>query len=217
MLIGALAWFRPYLTSKQTFVAGVAAPPPLEVPGQVALAPGERGCMSSISVEPDSRRAQFEVLGPASKHGGPPVELVLSASGYRSVGELAGGYPPGPVTVSVTPPPRALIAQVCFVDRGRQALSLAASGEARTLTRSATTVGGVPVVADISLTFYEGRPSSLLERLGTVFGRASNLTDHLIPVWLIWIVAVLTAFGVPFGIAAALYLAMRADEAAARV
>ena len=72
-------------------------------------------------------------------------------------------------------------------------------------------------MGDISLTFLDTRPHSLLGRAGTIFEHASNLTDNLIPVWLIWILAVLILFGVPLGMLAAFYWALREDEAAGAV
>ncbi|HTC71843.1 MAG TPA: hypothetical protein VK655_03070 [Solirubrobacteraceae bacterium] len=216
MLLGALVWFRPYLTRKQYSTSTVAAPSALTAVTPFALAPGAQACMLSVAVEPNSFAAQFE-LDPATvgPHGGPPVALELSAPGYRSVSELAGGYPGGLATIPVKPPSHSLIASACFTDKGKTGVVLLGSAEARTISRSPTTVAGVGVVGDVALTFVDTHPSSLLEQAGTIFGHASNLTDHLIPVWLIWILAVLVAFGVPLGILAAFYTALREDEAAA--
>lgn len=216
IVLGALVWFLPYLTKKQTSVSSVPAPNALTATNPYQLAPGQQACMTSVAVEPNSLAAQFE-LHPAkpSPQGGPPVALVLSATGYRSVSQLAGGYPGGLATVAMTPPHHSLLASACFVDRGDTDVVLLGSAEARTVSRSGTSIAGVSVVGDVALTFLDTRPSSLLEQAGTIFAHASNLTDHLIPVWLIWILAVLVAFGVPLGILGAFYTALRADEAAA--
>jgi hypothetical protein len=214
MFVGALVYYGPFLTRKQTSVSQVPAPNALNARSQFAVPPGQQACMTSVAVEPSSRSAQFEVsLAKPSRHGGPPIDLVLSAPGYRSVGHLAGGYPGGVVSVPVTPPPRSLLAEACFIDRGNTPAVLAGSVEARSISRSGTTVAGTSVVGDIALTFLEGRPRSLLGSLGTVFGHASNLTDHLIPVWLIWVIALLGALGVPLCVLGALYIALREDQA----
>lgn len=217
ILFGALVWFRPYLTRKQESVSAVPAPSALTALTQFDLPPGQQACMASVTVEPNSLAAQFELHpAKAGPQGGPPVALVLSAPGYRSVSRLAGGYPGGLATIAVTPPRHSLLATACFVDRGTTAVLLSGSAEARTISRSSpTTVAGTAVFGDVALTFLDTRPSSLLGRLGTIFGHASNLTDHLIPVWLIWILAVLVLCGVPLGILAAFYTALREDEAAA--
>jgi hypothetical protein len=47
-----------------------------------------------------------------------------------------------------------------------------------------------------------------------MFDHASNLTDHLVPAWLIWAIAVIVALGVPAATLAAFCLALREDEAA---
>ncbi len=216
VLVGALVWFRPFLTQKQVSVSTAPAPSALTVLTQFDLAPGQQACMASVAVEPNSLAAEFELHpAKAGPQGGPPVALVLSATGYRSVSQLAAGYPGGLATIPMTPPRHSLLATVCFVDRGDTAVLLSGSSEARTISRSPTTVAGSSVVGDIALTFLDTHPSSLLERAGTIFGHASNLTDHLIPVWLIWILAVLVLCGVPLGILAAFYGALREDEAAA--
>jgi hypothetical protein len=216
ILLGALLWFRPYVTKKQVSVSSVPAPNALTATTSYQLAPGEQACMTAVAVEPNSLAAQFE-LHPAtpSPKGGPPVALVLSAPGYRSVSQLAGGYPGGLATLPVTPPKHSLLATACFVDHGDTDVVLLGSAEARTISRSGTSVGGVSVVGDVALTLFDTHPSSLLAQAGTIFGHASNLTDHLIPVWLIWILAVLVLFGVPAGILAAFYTALREDETAA--
>ena len=216
ILFGAVVWLRPYLTRRQTSVSEVPAPAALTAGSQFAVLPAQQACMTSVAVEPNSLAAELQLnLAKASPRGGQPVELVLSAPGYRSASHLSGGYPDGIVSLPTTPPPRSLLATACLINRGNTTVLLAASTEARTISRSATTVAGTPVVGDFALTLLDSRRSSLLERLGTVFGHASNLTDHLIPVWLIWILAALVAFGMPIGVLAAFYGALREDEAPA--
>ncbi len=101
-------------------MSAVPAPNALTATTSYQLAPREQACMTAVAVEPNSLAAQFE-LHPAtpSPQGGPPVALVLSAPGYRSVSQLAGGYPGGLATLPMTPPRHSLLATACFVDRGR--------------------------------------------------------------------------------------------------
>jgi hypothetical protein len=212
MLAGALLWFRPFLTHQQTFPAGVPTPVSLSAPAPFTVAAGEQACMSSITIEPGSRVAQFSVQPAAPARTGPPVELLLEAAGYRSSGTVPGGYQAGVVSASVTPPRRSVVGTACFLDRGPGTITLLGTIEPRTVTRSGTTIAGTPVVGDIALTFLRGRPSSLLDSIGSVFAHASSLTDHLLPVWLIWLIAVLVALGVPAGALGAFYLALREDE-----
>jgi hypothetical protein len=215
ILAGALLWFRPYLTAKRPVVAEVPAPAALFVVTEFSLPPGAQACMSTVTVTPQSQVASFQ-LRPAkpTPSGGPPVDLVLSAPGYRSVLAVPGGYPGGSVALPITPPKRPEIGTACFVNKGRSTVLLPGTTEPRTVSRSGTLINGKSVVGDIALSFLASTPQSLLDRLGEVFGHASNLTDHLAPAWLIWVLAVLVAFCVPIGIVAAFFIAMRESEAA---
>lgn len=218
ILAGVLLWFRPYLTRKQQSVAEVPAPTALFAVSEFAVPPRQQACMSSVTVDPNSDLAQFQ-LRPAkpTPGGGPPIELILSAPGYRATADVPGGYPGGGVTLALAPPTRALIGTACFLNRGKTPVLLDGTTEPRTVARPGTTIDGKSVVGDIALTFLDSRQLSLLDRLGEVFGHASNLTDRLVPVWLIWILAVLVAFGAPIGIVSAFYVALREDEAGAAV
>ncbi len=218
LLAGALVWFRPFLTSKQQPVASVPDPAALFAVTPFTLKPGERACMSAVAMEPDARVAEFQ-LRPVTPlpQGGPPVNLVLSAPGYRAVLAVPGGYPGGSVALPIAPPPRSEIGTACFLNRGRTPVNLIGTSEPRTVSRSTTTIDGRSVVGDIALTFAQSGSSTLLERLGEAFRHASNLTDGLLPVWLIWVLTVLVALGVPLATLAAFYLAMREDGAAGRL
>ncbi len=216
VLAGALIWFRPFLNREQLPVADVPTPPALNGIAKFAVAPSGHACMYSIAITPNSELAQIQTqLPPAKVYSGPPLELVLSGAGYEARSRVPGGYPGGAVTFAVNQPKNAVIGSACFLNRGSSTVWLEGSTEPRTVARSGTVIDGESVVGDITLTFYEDHPRSLLSRLGEVFGHASNLTDRLVPVWLIWIIAVLAAFGVPIATAAALYRAVREDEAAA--
>jgi hypothetical protein len=218
ILIGALFWFWPYLTRRTSSASETPAPAALFAVSEFAVLPHQQACMASVAVEPNARVVEFQ-LRPATPNprGGPPVDLVLSTSGYRSVAHVPGGYPGGGVSLPITPPDHALIGTACFINRGATTVLLSGSTEPRTISRSVTTIDGKPVVGDIALAFIDNRPRSLLERLDEIFGHASNLTDNLVPVWLIWALAVLVAVGVPTGVVAAFYRALLQDEAAAGI
>lgn len=216
ILIGALVWFVPYLRQPRAPVAGVPAPPPLFAVSAFTLAPHQMACMNEVTVEPNARLAEFD-LRPASPGpaGGPPVRLVLQAPHYRGMVSVPGGYPGGAATLPIMPgpPSRSVLATACFTNLGNRGVELSGSTEPRTIARSPTTVDGRPVVGDISLAFFDTPPQSLLRQLGDVFAHASNLTEGLIPVWLIWAIAVLALLGLPVGMAMAFYFALRDDEA----
>jgi hypothetical protein len=214
VLGGALIWFVPYLTRKQEAVAEVPNPPALLAVTEFPLPPHQQACMSAITVDPKSHVAQFQLrpLKP-TRALGPPVDLVLSAPGYTGVVHVPGGYPGGAVALPLNAPPRTVIATGCFVNRGKSTVLLDGTTETRTVSRSSTLINGTAVAGDIALTFLDDRPRSLSGRLGEVFGHASNLTDRLIPVWLIWLLALLVALGVPVGVLGAFFRSLSEDEA----
>jgi hypothetical protein len=218
MLAGALVWFRPYLTLERTLTAGVPAPAALLAVSEFPLPAHGTACMGSVAVTPAGEVASFR-LRPAkpTPRGGPPVELVLSAPGYRATLAVPGGYPGGGVALPIAPPRRAEIGTACFVNRGSTTALLDGTTEPRTVSRSRTQIDGRTVVGDIGLTFLEARPTSLLEHMGEIFDHASNLTDTLVPAWLIWVLAVLVALGVPAAVVTALWRSLREDEAGGRL
>lgn len=213
ILFGGLLWFRPYLETKTFHIAEVATGPALFSLSEFALLPGQSACMSTITITPNSGIAEFHLRPGRPGLLGPPVELVLSAPGYRSVVHVPGGYPGGGVALPMTPPRRTQIGTACFIDRGRSEVLLDGTIEPRTVTsRTRTVLNGRAIDGDIALTFLASSPQAPIERLGEIFGHASNLTDRLVPVWLIWVIAILTALVVPVGVVVAFYLSLRDDQ-----
>lgn len=215
MLAGALIWFVPYVTRKQTFPAGVPDPAALFQLTEFPVKPHGEACLSDVTIDANSRLAEV-LLRPVdpARHLGPPVELVLRGQGYRGVMQIPGGYPGGSATLPIQPlPKRTVIGTACFVNRGSTTVLLDGTDETRTLSRSTTVVEGRPMPGDIALTFVDNRPRRLITSLGEVFGHASNLTDRLVPVWLIWVIAILLACGVPSAVLVAFHRALREDEA----
>lgn len=214
VLAGALAWFLPYLSAVRGSVADVPTPSALYGITEYPVPPKQEACMASVTVEPTSGLAEFE-LRPAkpTPAGGPPVELVLTAPGYRGTMHVPGGYPGGGVSLPLSPSPsHSVIAQACFINRGTSTVLLNGTAEGRTVARSSTTIDGRSVVGDIALTFLQRTPSSLMHRFGAAVEHISNLTGGLLPGWLIWVLTVLIALGVPGSALVAFYLALREDE-----
>jgi hypothetical protein len=213
VVASVLVWFVPYLTRKQPWPAGVPDPPALFAVTEFPVPPGGRACVGEVTIDARSRLAQIELRPKPPVKLGPPVEVVLSGGGYRGVVHVPGGYPGGSAALPIEPAPlRSVIGSACFVNRGRHTVLLDGTAETRTLSRSNTEIQGHPVPGDIALTLLDNRPRSLLSSLGEVFGHASNLTDRLVPVWLIWVLAVLVALAVPLCALLAFYLALREDE-----
>jgi len=210
--IGALIFWRPFLTRSSQPVTEVPAPSALFVLSEFPVPAGQQACEDSVTVTSDSRLVTFQ-LRPAkpTPTGGPPVGLTLSGPGYRASAVVPGGYPGGSVTLPITPPPRDLIATACFVNLGVKKVLLDGTTEGRTVSRPALEIAGRPTAGDVALSFQDNRSVSVLGELGVLFGHASNLTDGLVPVWLIWLIAPLVAFGVPIALLLAFYSAMLED------
>lgn len=214
IVLAGLLWFRPYITRVERPIAGTPTPPAMLAVTQFQVLPGSQACMSTITMEPDMGFAEFD-LWPAKRgpHGGPPVEVTLRASGYLARANVPGGYPGGSVALPVAAPHHTEIGSVCFFNRGHTAVLLNGTTEPRTVaSRTGTTIAGRSVAGDIALTFLAAKSSSPLEDLGRTFEHASNLTDRLVPVWAIWILAVVCVLFVPIGIVAAFYLSLKAAE-----
>jgi hypothetical protein len=214
ILAGGLLRVRPYLTNDGQPIADIPTPTALAAITEFAVAPGGQACMSTVALTPNSDLAQFGFppVKPAPRVA-PAVELVLSAPGYRASARVPSEDLGSEVTLPIAPPKHAVIGTACFVNHASKTVKLNGTTEPRTVARSATLVDGTSVVGDIALTFLASHPRSLLDSLGEIFGHASNLTDRLVPVWLIWILAVLVAFGVPVGMVASLYWALQEDTA----
>ncbi len=214
LMAGALLWLIPYLRAPHTAIAGVPAPAPLLTVANFEVAPHRQACMTEVAVEPNSRLAELHLLPAKPGRAGPPVRLVLIGHDYRASVDVPGGYPGGAATLPLKPgpPKRSLLVTACFQNIGTHGVDFVGSTEARTMTRSALTVDGKPTLGDIMLTFYDSGSQSLLDQLGETFSHASNLTAGLVPVWLVWIIAIAVALGIPGGMMYAIYMALREED-----
>jgi len=214
LLAGGLVWFVPYLLRKQVWLAGVPDPPALFQVTEFPLAPHGEACLKDVTIDANARLARLALRPKPPNKLGPPVDLILRAGAYRGVMHVPGNYGGGLAELPVEPPPgRAAVGTACVVNVGSKPVLLDGTNETRTLSRSTTILEGKPVPGDIALTFIDNRPRRLIRKLGEVFAHASNLTDGLVPVWSIWILAVLVGVGVPAGVLGAFYRALREDEA----
>ena len=212
IVVGALIFWRPFLTRTSQPITETPAPSALFVLSEFPVPPHQQACMKSVTVTSDSRLATFQLRPPKpTPTGGPPVELILSGAGYRATAFVPGGYPGGSVTLPIRPPQHDLIGTACFVNLGATKVLLDGTTEARTISRPTVEIGGRLAPGDIALFFQSNRSVSVLAELDVLFGHASNLTDGLIPVWLIWLIAPLVAFGVPIALILAFYSALLDD------
>jgi hypothetical protein len=215
ILCGAVVLFASYLLHRERPLVGTPAPRALFKATVFTLPPHQPACMSAITLPPNGGTLQFELREvPGGAHGSPPIDALLRAPGYRALAHLPGEQPEGVVELPIRPPPHYGIGSVCLINSGTSAAALAGSTEARSVSRSTLTINSKPVAGDIALTFLSNHRKSRLSRVGEVFDHASNLTDHLIPVWLIWILAISVLLTVPIGTVSLFHRALREDEVA---
>jgi hypothetical protein len=212
---GALLLLGFYLLHKEKPIAGTPAPRALFKTAVFTIHPQERACLSPVTLPRRGDLMQLEVREvQTGAHGIPPVEAILNAPGYHATASLPAEEPEGVVGLPVQPPPHDVIGSICLVNRGTSPVGLAGSTEARSVSRVQLTLNGRPTAGDIALTFLKNRPQSRLSRIAEVFEHASNLTDRLIPAWLIWLLAVVALCAVPVGTVAFIHRALREDEGA---
>jgi hypothetical protein len=215
ILAGLLLLLGAYLLHKEKPIAGTPAPRALFHATNFTLHPRQSACMNSVTLPPNGRTLQL-LLGeaPSATNGNPPIDVVLSAPGYRSVARLPAGQGEGQAELFVRPPKHFVVGSICLINRGTSPAVLLGSTEQRSRTRSTLTIDGKAVEGDIALTFVGNHGKTRLSRLGEAFEHASNLTDRLIPDWLVWLIAVFVALSLPVATIAFFYRALREDEVA---
>ena len=154
IVLGVVLWFLPHLTYRGQHIAEVPTPPALFGLTEFPVAPGQTACMNKITITPESAYTEFDLRPAKAGTTGPPVEVVLSGNGYRSVVQVPGGYPGGSVALPMASPHNEVIGTVCFINRGKNEVLLDGTDEPRTVAvRTATFVGDQTVAGDIALTF----------------------------------------------------------------
>jgi hypothetical protein len=208
---GALHWYRPFLDQRHPVVASTPSLEGLYSVKEVRLRHGQRACIQPLPLDPEVHRLRLMLWAHATR--AVPLSFVLRGRGYTARGRFTG-YPAGgqtPVIAPVNPaPPAAFDGQLCVRNEGRHSVGLVGTDEPDSLTLPSTSVDGqAPGPVDPAVTFYGGPDASLLSRTGTVIGRVSDFTGGVMPVWLLWPLALLIVIGVPAGTAVALGLALR--------
>jgi hypothetical protein len=128
---------------------------------------------------------------------------------------VPGGYgDKADLSVPIRTPPGDVAVRACLRNAGHRAVRLFASRD-RTRSRSPAFVDGRPTHASVWFALYERRPVTLLGRLPDTLRRMSAFRASFVGPWLLWPLALLFFFGVPAGIAAAVWLALR-DEVTTR-
>ena len=209
---GAAKLYVPWLTATGPEVNST---PSLEgvTSAEVKVRAGQNACITPVPLDPGDRRLHMLLR----THGKRPpvVDVTISQPDYvgraRFHDYSVGAATPVESDLS-QPPPRAQDGKLCLRNRGPRAVWLVGTSEGESLTLPVTSVDGkVATDIDPAITFFTGERTSLVQRLGRIMDRAASFTGVL-PAWLLWPLGLLFFLGLPFGAAAALLLADRADE-----
>lgn len=214
ILWGAADSLRPYATFDRDVTQSTPGLGALDSRYTLELKPGDEACVEPVTLTERSQVARFRLLVREGR-AAPPVEVTASGPGYRSTARVSG-YPAGGDVLplaNLTPPDRELDGRVCARNAGRTPVELVGAQDMRSIVPAKLLLDGEEVPGkDVELTLLERERRSLLERPGDLVAHARDLTADYAPAWLLWILLVLVAAGLPAAAVGGLYAAVRRDE-----
>jgi hypothetical protein len=198
ILIGALVWFAPFLSSSRESISSTGASPPFSNVTPVRLPASSVLCMTDVTIDTDARIAQFTVIPDAS----PAPPLRVSANGpnrYHSPEvEVPGGQRnAGPQTASIRPPAHPVIGDICVRNAGRVAISLVGTTEDRTSGREQAVIDGARIKPDVQLTLLARGHRTVLQEVPAVMRHMAAFKGSFVSAALLWILLLLVVLGVP--------------------
>jgi hypothetical protein len=214
LALGALKWFVPFMADDRPVIAATPSLDGLFSREEVKVRRGQQACTKPVPLDPTVRRVSLVLHARGTTAA--PLALELRGPGYVGRGRFVGYPAGGPVTAVAAldrPPPAAADGELCLRNEGRRAVGLVGTDEPVSLSLPATAVDGKPVgEIDPAITFLDGPPASLLDRFGTVLGRASDFTGGAMPLWLLWPLAVVFLLAVPAGVAVSVFAGLRRQQ-----
>jgi hypothetical protein len=211
--IGALAFWKPFLTKDRKVVTSTPSLPGVFVRKVLPLSGGQTACVRPVPLSTATGQAELTVVA-RDRH---PTDLLVEARGpgYRSSGVIpAIAYPKGDTFAAarLQPPPRDLTGEICVTPRQRPGVGLVGTDEPPFFVPAELVVNGQRKQGqEIALTLLEPRRQSLASRFGTVLDHASALTGA-VPAWLLWPIALAVTLGVPLLLFLAYAATLRRDS-----
>ncbi|HEX7297894.1 MAG TPA: hypothetical protein VF257_02735 [Solirubrobacteraceae bacterium] len=210
VIIGALSWWRPFLTTERGYPASIPQPSPLYTIPLVDLIRGAQVCFGPAVMDTQSELAVFRVS--TAKRPGSPINLTIQGSGYRFAGRTRGGYADNEVLhVPVQPPKHDLAVRICMRNAGNRKMSLFGAND-QTKAPFKVTVDGKDSGTAVQFAFYERKPVSIAARLPTIVHRMQVFRPAFLGPWLFWPLAFMCVVGLPLGALWALWRAIVDDE-----
>ena len=205
---------RPFATTDRDVVQSTPGLGALDSRYTVRLRPGDRACVRPVTLTPRSQQARVRVLAPQTAPA-PPIEVTARGPGYRATGTIAGYRTGGDdiPAAALTPPARELDGEVCMRNAGRTPVELVGAQDIRSQVPAELVVDGDVVAGkDLELTILERERRSIVERPGELVDHARALGPDFAPAWLLWVVLVLVAVGLPVAAVAGFFGAVRRHE-----
>ncbi|HEX6025984.1 MAG TPA: hypothetical protein VFZ00_28595 [Solirubrobacter sp.] len=216
--IGLAVTAPAYLTRERDYVAVTPQPPTIEPPTDFTLPAEAAACMDRVALDSHSEQARVRA---AARGSSPlPLEVIVTGPDYLEQARFGPRLADGrTVTVDIRPPSRSLVADVCVRNLSSRDIKLEGVGD-RARSRSGVAVyanTGDPNDVYVSnvgyvVTFYERRPTSILDRLPVSLERMAVMRPAVVVPATLWVLLVLFLVGVPALAVWAFARALRADE-----
>jgi hypothetical protein len=208
--VGAIAWWKPFMTNARGYPASIPQPSPLYTIPFVDLKAGSQVCFDPAVIDTHSELAVFRVN--TFKRAGGPIALTIDGPGYHEAARAPGGYPDNEILhVPVQPPPHDLAVRICLKNEGARKIALFGADD-QTKAPFKVSVDGVDSGVAVQFAFYERKPVSILDRLPTSFSRMQVFRPGFMGPWLFWPLAVICVLGLPAGALWALYRSIADEE-----
>jgi hypothetical protein len=212
-VVGAFWFYLPHLTEDHPKVIATPSLVGYQASKEILVRRGQQACIKPVPLDPALRsvRMVLHARGTASA----PLDLELRGPSYRGSGRFTG-YPSGGVVgveTAVSPaPPANADGVLCLRNKGRHAVGLVGTDEPFSVSLPATSLDGKPAGAvDPAITFLGGPPQPMIDRAGTILGRASDFTGGFVPLWLLWPLVIAFVLVAPLSLAWALYAALEPE------
>ncbi|CAA9501019.1 MAG: hypothetical protein AVDCRST_MAG85-1754 [uncultured Solirubrobacteraceae bacterium] len=199
VLAGYAYWIVPFATERTPRLVSTPSPFARYAPEPVVVPADGRACLDRVGLSPRIGAAVVRLADPKSVE---PValEVELRARGYVARGETRGRpRTGGEIIVDVRGPREDALGVACIVNRAEDDVTLSATSDPRIQTRSQSSVNGNPVGPDVGLIFLEPKPESLASLAGVIADRVTVWKPGIVGPWLVWILLVVVAIGVPAG------------------
>src|SRR3954447_6043885 len=193
----------PWLDRERDFPAEIPNPPALTVLSLDVVPGGRTLCMRDIAADPHGREARFRV-GTSHKPG-PPLELTITAPGYRtSARQTAGFADNATLGLPIAAPPRQTLVTACITNQGKRKIAIYAAND-RARSRAAVTIAGKRVTPTPQFGFWERKPTTIADRAGVTVDRMATFRGFFGHTWILWTLLALFCVGMSVGLAVVLW------------